>query len=69
MGNENIAIYYIFGKKYYIIGCWDNDTPKNKFDFYDVDDENGNCINEGNPFYNFPSYNELREFIEENRLN
>jgi len=67
MGNELVAQYYIFGKTYDIYGCWDNDTPENKFDFYDVyNRETGICINIGNPFYEFPSYNELVEYIKEN---
>ena len=65
MGNELKATYYILGKQYSIIGCWDKETPKNEFDFYDVYDKDGTCINEGEPFYEFPTYAELREYIEE----
>ena len=64
MGNELKATYYILGKTYNIFGCWDNETPENEFDFYDVCEKDGTCINEGEPFYQFPTYDELREYIE-----
>ena len=65
MGNELIAKYYIFGKEYRIFGCWDKETLENEFDFYDVYNKSGICVNEGEPFWEFPTYNELREYIEE----
>ena len=65
MGNELKATYYILGRKYNIFGCWDKETPEYEFDFYDVHDEHGTCINEGEPFWEFPSYDELREYVQE----
>lgn len=68
MGNQLIAQYYVLGNVYNIYGCWDKETPEYEFDFYDVFFQ-GNCINEGNHFYTFPSWKELKEFIEENNIN
>lgn len=65
MGNELVAIYFICGKKYSVFGCWDNETPEYTFDFYDVHDEDGICINEGEPFWEMPNRAELKEYIEE----
>lgn len=63
MGNQLFATYYIGGEKYEIYGCWDNETEENKIDFYDLYDEKGNCLNEGNPFWECPSWWEIRSFI------
>jgi len=63
MGNELIAIY-VYGKtRYYIYGCWDKETPENIFEFYDVYDVDGNCINEGEPFYELPTREDILEFL------
>lgn len=68
MGSQLIAQYYIFKNTYFIYGCWDNETPENEFDFYDVYDKEGNCINEGEPFYEFPTYDEILDYVEINVL-
>lgn len=67
MGNQNLAIYYVNGKKVYIYGCWDKETPNNDFDFYDIYLES-ECINEGNPFYDFPTWIEIKKYLEDNKL-
>ena len=63
-GSQLVARYYIFGKKYNIFGCWDNETPENQFDFFDVFNEQGICLNEGEPFYSMPTYNEVMDLVE-----
>lgn len=68
MGNELLATYYINFKKYNIFGCWDNYTPKYEYDFFDVFNEKGICINEGCPFYDFPTRKEIKEFLNENEI-
>ncbi len=68
MGNELIAKYYINGKSYDVYGCWDKETAEGKFAFYDVYDFEGNCINEGDPFYKEPHREDVKEIIEENLL-
>lgn len=65
MGNELVATYRINGKKFSIFGCWDNDTPENEFDFYDVYDEDGTCLNEGCMFQCMPSREQLAEYLEQ----
>ena len=67
MGNQLLAIYYINQEKFSIFGCWDKDTPENQFDFYDLYDEGGTCLNEGCPFYDFPSWNLIKVFLEVNK--
>lgn len=64
MGNQLIASIYFNHKVYDVYGCWDKDTPENKFDFYDIYDEDGFCINEGEPFYTFPTFEDLQDYLE-----
>jgi len=64
MDNQIVATFYINHRAYDIYGCWDKDTPQHKFDFYDIYDEEGFCINEGEPFYSFPTYHILKDFID-----
>jgi len=64
MGNEMLAIYIIGFEKYTVYGCWDNDTLELEYDFFDVYDENGECINEGNPFWEFPTRQEIKEYVK-----
>ena len=66
MGNQTLARFSINREFFDIVGCWDKDTPDNQFDFYDIYDEGGICLNEGCPFYTFPSWFELKEYLEEN---
>jgi hypothetical protein len=76
MGNELVATYYIghlgvTRRKFNVYGCWDKETPENEFDFFDVyldDDKTQECINEGEPFYDMPSREEIKEFVKENDI-
>jgi len=68
MGNQLLATYYIQGNIFNIWACWDKETQENKFDFYDIYDKYGHCINEGNPFYDFPTWAEIKEYLEENNI-
>jgi hypothetical protein len=43
MGNETVATYVIEGRKYDVVGCWDEETPQGRYDFYDVYDDRGQC--------------------------
>jgi len=49
-GNEPVETRVVNGVEVEVVGCWDSETPENKFDFYDffVD---GECINLGEPCY------------------
>jgi len=69
MGNQLMAQYYVLGNVYNIYGRWDKETPEYEFDFYDIFNEQGYCINEGNPFYTFPSWKKVYEYVEKNNIN
>lgn len=46
---------------YNIYACYDNmyDYDKRKVSFYDVYDNSGLCVNEGEPFYEFPTWQQI----------
>ena len=62
--NEELAIYYFQNghRKIHIYGCWDKET-KEAFDFFDLVEDNGQTINEGSPFYAWPTWEEVLDFI------
>ena len=47
---EQLSVYAIFNKD-------------ESIDYYDVFDSNGNCLNEGNPFYKKPSLSDLWKLL------
>lgn len=62
---EQVASY-IYDKTipygtYNVFACYDSmqDYANRIVDFYDVYDESGLCVNEGEPFYDFPSWKEV----------
>lgn len=66
--NELVATYtydcmLTFGS-YKIFACYDSfkDYDERKVAFYDIYDCDGNCINEGEPFYEMPSWKEVYEY-------
>lgn len=65
MGNQLLAVYYINFKEYRIYGCYDKYTPTNEFDFYDIYNEDGICLNEGELFLEYPSWVDIKEYIDE----
>ena len=65
MGNELVAVYYYGKKKIYVYGCWDNSTQEVAYDFYDIFDENGTCLNEGCIFFTIPDRAEIQDFINQ----
>ncbi|NDG32294.1 hypothetical protein EB118_19735 [bacterium] len=65
MGDEHIATY-IYDPRldygvYEVYACYDSDLDKcnRNVSFYDVYDKNGICINEGDPFYEMPTWQEV----------
>ena len=66
-GNETIGNYLINHQRIDIVGCWDNETPENEYDFFDLYNENGICLNEGDPFYEFPTWADVKEYLTEVR--
>lgn len=69
LGNEVVKTYEIDGVVYDVYGCWDNDTPENEYDFYDIYvRETGECINLGFPFHyedGLPTEKEIRDMLED----
>lgn len=62
---EQVASY-IYDKTvsygtYNVFACYDSleDYDNRKVSFYDVYDDSGLCVNEGEPFYDFPSWDEV----------
>jgi len=55
--NVDYGIYTVFA-------CYDNmeDYDKRNVAFYDVYDNSGLCVNEGEPFYEFPTWQQIYEF-------
>lgn len=63
MGNEIVATYSFGSEQYTVYGCWDSETPENAYDFFDVYDTGGFCINLGDPFEQMPSRAEVSGLI------
>jgi hypothetical protein len=63
--NEQVATYYFDMTKdhgvYDIYACYDSteDYDNRNVSFYDIYDKNGVCVNEGDPFYEFPSWDDI----------
>ena len=63
LGNEHVAWFDAGGRVVEIVGCWDGETPENKYDFYDLLLD-GVCINLGEPCYEYPTEEDIRAFLE-----
>lgn len=66
--NERVASYIYepnvdYGI-YNVFACYDSveDYENRNVSFYDVYDNSGLCVNEGEPFYELPSWKEIYEF-------
>lgn len=62
--NEHVATYYMTddgSKLYDVYACYDDIAQYDIRDvqFYDVYDKNGTCVSEGDPFYTFPTWDEI----------
>jgi hypothetical protein len=55
--NVDYGIYNVFA-------CYDSveDYDKRNVSFYDIYDNSGLCVNEGEPFYEFPTWKQIYEF-------
>lgn len=57
--NERLATYIMDDVQYGVYACYDSlrDMDNRKVSFYDVyNDRTGAWVNEGDPFYEFPSW-------------
>jgi len=66
--NELVATY-VYDKSvsygsYDIYACYDSirDYDKRNVSFYDVYDYSGLCVNEGDPFYEMPTWKDIYEY-------
>lgn len=62
---EQVASYFYdktvpYGT-YNVFACYDSleDYSNRKVDFYDIYDESGLCVNEGEPYYTMPTWQEV----------
>ena len=62
-GDQRIATFYIGRHEIDVYGCWDSETPEQEFDSYDLY-QDGECVNEVDPFYTFPTWLEVRESLD-----
>lgn len=67
MGNEALAGFPVDGEYVTIVGCWDEGTPEGKYDYYDLFVD-GECINLGEPCYEYPTEQTIRAHLEIRRL-
>lgn len=57
--NERVATYVMDDVEFSVYACYDSsrDMDDRRVSFYDVyNDRTGECVNEGYPFYEFPSW-------------
>lgn len=63
------AASYIYDRSvpygiYNVFACYNSldDYDDRKVDFYDVYDDSGLCVNEGEPFYKFPTWQQIYDY-------
>jgi|LakMenEpi03Aug12_release.lakeMendotaPanAssembly.Ray.scaffolds.fasta_scaffold452238_2 hypothetical protein len=60
--NERVAIYVMDDAEFSVYACYDSwdDMDNRDVSFYDVyNDKTGECVNEGDPFYEFPTWKQV----------
>ena len=60
--NERVATYVMDDVLYDVFACYDSgdDMDTRNVSFYDVyNQKTGECVNEGYPFYEFPTWQEV----------
>jgi hypothetical protein len=70
MNTEIVAVYHYdhhslaSNSLFEIIANYDSweDYDRRNVSFYDIYDKNGVCVNEGDPFYELPSWETVRKF-------
>ena len=62
-GNEVVATKNINGVEVDIYGCFEKDTKIGNYEFYDLYVD-GECINEGEPCYEYPTDDDIVAFLE-----
>jgi hypothetical protein len=60
--NEKVATYVMDDVLYDVFACYDSwaDMDTRNVSFYDVyNQKTGACVNEGDPFYEFPTWDDI----------
>ena len=73
LGSQLVKTVTINDVEIQVVGCWDEETPDNEYDYYDFF-VNGACINLGEPCYdketnlfeNIKAYLKLQEELQKN---
>ena len=70
---EQVATYYYSPEvSFNIFACYDSleNYDNREVDFYDVYAENGECVNEGEPYFEFPSWDDIynNHYVKENKV-
>lgn len=76
MNNEIVATYYYNhasnkqNSVFEVVACYDSweDYDNRRVSFYDVFDKSGNCVNEGDPLYGFPTWDFIRVHYHKEQL-
>ena len=77
MNNEVVATYYYdhhttkSDSLFEVVACYDSleDYDKRNVSFYDVYDKAGQCVNEGDPLYSFPTWDFVRIHYRNETIN
>lgn len=65
-GNEVLATYHYKDQNVDVVGYWYEEDESDEYAFYDLFLVNtGECINEGYYLFTFPSYQQVKKFLEE----
>ena len=51
------------GTLYDIVGYVNPEKPEAGYDFFDLFDSDGFCLNEGDPFFTLPNEDEVRAYL------
>jgi hypothetical protein len=62
-GSTHLGVILVDGEPVDIYGCFGKDTPETEYDFYDLYYD-GECINLGEPLYQYPKEDDARAFME-----
>jgi hypothetical protein len=64
--SELVDTVLYLGETYEVMGIYDRDTPEREHDFFDVySNSSGDCLSEGNPFFERPTRQDVIEVIKD----
>lgn len=61
---EFVKVYEFDGRRIELDGVIDRESPDDGYDYYDLFDEDGVCLNLGDPLYEIPTEDEVRQFLD-----